>query len=265
MTQQLRRVLPRRPRRVIGRQLRRVKGRFRPNPFDGPGTPEETWAAWPGLQQLPVLDPRTWPSVAVIAPHPDDEILATGGMMAVMAAAGVRLRLIAITDGEASHPGDDPAVTARTRAAESAAAREALGAQDVEVIRLRMPDTGVAQCENELTSTLRELCAGFHACLAPWVKDAHPDHAAAGRAARRVSENVLYYPIWMWQWAKPADRRVPWHRACQIALPAEVAARKRSAILAFTSQLTDRGGDMGPILPAGFIAHFTRQQEILLR
>ena len=62
----------------------------------------------------------------------------------MLAAAGARLRLIAVTDGEASHPGADPEVIARVRTAESVAARHVLGVQDIEVIRLRLPDTGLS-------------------------------------------------------------------------------------------------------------------------
>jgi LmbE family N-acetylglucosaminyl deacetylase len=185
--------------------------------------------------------------------------------MAILAAAGVRLRLIAVTDGEASHPGADPAVIARTRIAESAAALDLLGAGDAEVIRLRFADTKVADREEELAAILGELCAGFGACLAPWEGDGHADHEAAGRAARRAVPDALAYPVWMWHWATPGDPRVPWRRACQVALPADAAARKRSAIAAFTSQLTDREGGLPPILPAGDVAHFTRRwQEVLL-
>ena len=69
----------------------------------------------------------------------------------------------------------------------------------------------------------------------------------------------------MWHWARPADPRVPWQRACRVPLPAEVAARKRAAIQAFASQLADRGLAAGPVLPPGIVAHFTSGQEVLLR
>ena len=58
---------------------------------------------------------------------------------------------------------------------------------------------------------------------------------------------------------------MPWHRAARIVLPAEIATRKRAAISAFASQLTDRDPDTGPVLPPGIVAHFTREQEVLLR
>jgi LmbE family N-acetylglucosaminyl deacetylase len=237
---------------------------LRPNRIERPGTAEESWASWLELRHLPAADPLAWASVAVIAAHPDDEVLGVGGTMAILAAAGVRLRLIAVTDGEASHPGGDPAALRRVRAEETAAALAALGARSADVIRLRFPDTGLAAREHELADVLREQCAGFEVCLAPWERDAHADHEAAGRAARCAGPPVLSYPIWMWHWAIPADARVPWRQARQVPLPPPVVARKRSAIAAFTSQLTDRGPDLGPVIPAGVVAHFTRPQEVLL-
>ena len=244
------------------------RGRVAPNRIDLPGTAEEAWDGWVELKRLPVADPLAWPSAVIVAAHPDDEILGAGGTLARLAAAGVRLRLVAVTDGEASHPAADPRATARRRVTESTDALRLLGVQDIEVIRLCLPDTGLTACEDELSGRLRELCAGFGMCLAPWQEDAHADHEAAGRAARRaarwVSQPVLSYPIWMWHWAKPGDQRVPWQRASQVLLSAEVAARKTAAIGAFASQLTDREGT-GPVLPPGIVAHFTRDQEVLLR
>ena len=248
-----------------------VSQRARPavNRIDLPGTTEEAWASWLELRHLPAAGLEAWRSVAIVAAHPDDEVLGAGGTMALLAAAGARLRLIAVTDGEASHPAADQDAIARTRIDESAHALRALGVHDIEVIRLRFPDTGLAAREDELAARLAGLCAGFGVCLAPWEADAHADHEAAGRAARRAvcqlpGSEVLSYPIWMWHWAIPADRRVPWARARGIPLPPDVAAAKQSAIGAFASQLTDRGA-LGPVLPPGIVAHFARDQEVLLR
>ena len=237
------------------------------NVIDAPGTPESAWRAWPGLGQLPVLDAAEWASAVVVAAHPDDEVLGAGGTIAALAARGARLRLVTLTDGEASHPHLREESIAPRRTAETLAALRALGAGDTEVIRLGLPDSGLAAHEHDVTARLQELAWGFDLLLAPWDQDAHPDHEVAGRAARaaRSGEGTLWYPVWMWHWARPGDPRVPWHAAGRVPLRRRVAACKRRAIGCFASQLQDRSGTQGPVLPAGIVAHFTRNIEVFLR
>jgi len=243
--------------------------RTRRHPIDAPGTDERSWRAWPWLSTLPgsglaVLAGVT--SAVFVAAHPDDEVLGAGGLMSMLAASRARLRLVAVTDGERSHQGhSSPAVLARRRTAETAAALGALGAGATEVIRLRLPDTRLAAREDELAAALAPLVAGFDLCLAPWDGDLHPDHEAASRAARRAAAGAFYcFPVWMWHWASPGDSRVPWDRALRIPLPPHTATRKRAAITRFASQTEDRGHGLGPVLAPGMIAHFTRTMEVLL-
>ena len=240
-----------------------------PHPIDAPGTDERTWAAWPWLRTLPGAGIALLAgvrSVVIVAAHPDDEVLGAGGMIALLAASRARLRVVSVTDGERSHRGHSaPAALARRRTAETATALRALGARAAEVVRLQLPDGALAGCEAKLTDALAPLVAGFDLCLAPWDHDLHPDHEAAGRAARRVSQAGLYcYPVWMWHWARPADPRVPWDQALRIPLPPRAAGRKRAAITCFASQTEDRGHGLGPVLTPGTIAHFTRAMEVLL-
>ena len=236
------------------------------NIIDAPGTVESAWHSWAPLAELPVVDITGWRSAVVVAAHPDDEVLGVGGAIALLAAAGARLRLVAVTDGEFSH-GDlaDPAALAERRVAETAAALRVLGAERTEVIRLRLPDAGLAWRENEVTARLRELTEGFDGCLAPWLRDVHADHEVTGRAARCAREESLGYPIWMWHWARPGDSRVPWHRAVRVPLPPEIVAVKQAAIGCFASQVEARQPSGQPVLTPGMLAHFTRAQEVLFR
>src|SRR6185312_15572981 len=94
----------RRPRRRSRHHVVSYRGRVAPNRIDRPGTAEEAWDGWVELKHLPVADPLDWPSAVIVAAHPDDEILGAGGTLARLAAGGARLRLVAVTDGEASHP-----------------------------------------------------------------------------------------------------------------------------------------------------------------
>ena len=103
-----------------------------------------------------MLDAAAWTSAVILAAHPDDEVLGAGGVVCLLAAAGSRLRLIAVTDGEASHPGHgDPAALARRRAQERAAALRELGAADAEVVRLGLPDSGAGRPGSEIAAAVR--------------------------------------------------------------------------------------------------------------
>jgi LmbE family N-acetylglucosaminyl deacetylase len=234
------------------------------NLIDAPGTAEACWQEWAGLGGLPTASVASWRSAVIVAAHPDDEVLGVGGTISILAASGARLRLVAITDGEASHPGiTDPAALAECRAAETTAALDRLGAADIDLVRLKMPDTRLVRLEAEIIAILSEVTAGYDVCLAPWPHDAHADHEAAGRAARRACESTLCYPVWMWHWARPGDRRVPWHRGLRVPLdPAHVAA-KQAAIGCFASQLEVPQASGQPVLPPGIVAHFTRTCEVL--
>src|SRR5512146_897064 len=213
----------------------------RRNPIDAPGTDERSWAAWPWLSTLPGAGLARLAgirSAVIVAAHPDDEVLGAGGLIAMLAASHARLRLVAVTDGEASHRGHTrPASIARRRAAETATALRTLGARTAEVIRLGLPDGRLDGHENQLAAALAPLVTDFDLCLAPWDRDKHPDHEAAGQAARRAGARAVYcFPVWMWHWASPGDPRVPWDQALRVPLPPPAVSRKRAAIRCFASQ-----------------------------
>ena len=154
------------------------------------------------------------------------------------------------------------------RTAESAAARGMLGARDADVIRLRLPDTGWPPVKTSWPAAWVSSAPDSRCAWRPGKRTRTPiTRRRAGRrgGARRAGLEMLSYPIWMWHWARPGDRRVPWPQACQVPLSADVAAKKKAAIGAFASQLTGREGAAGPVLPPGIVAHFTRPLEVLLR
>lgn len=100
----------------------------------GEGTPDASWQAWGGLRDLPVVDAATLVPpgrrAVIVAPHPDDEVLACGGLLQLLAAQGTAIVLVAVTDGTGSHPGSTtltPEQLARVRPLETEAALRALG------------------------------------------------------------------------------------------------------------------------------------------
>jgi LmbE family N-acetylglucosaminyl deacetylase len=237
-------------------------------PIAGEGTAEEVWRAWPAMRDWPVLSLDDLPGPPlVVAPHPDDEVLGVAGLMARAGAA----ELVAVTDGEASHPGST--VHTRTglallRRAETAEALRRLGLADTPVHRLGHPDGAVD--EAALTESLTDLLTPGRWCLATWRGDGHPDHEAVGRAAARAcaltGARLLEYPVWAWHWASPDDGRVPWSRARRVDLAPEHRAAKAAAIRAFPSQIAPLGPAAADaaILPPHVLARFARPFEVVL-
>jgi len=239
-------------------------------PVAAPGTPEAAWQRW-GVT-FPTFSLLGCRRLVVVAPHPDDEILGLGGTMAIAAASGIRVDVVAVTDGEASHGGSTtvtPADLATRRPAESLAALAELGVPP-RITRLGIHDGAVADHEPELASQLAEIIADDPAgtwCAAPWRNDGHPDHDATGRACalalRDTRVRLVEYPVWMWHWAAPGDASVPWSAARSVRLPNGIARAKRDAVARFASQLAapDTEPDFAPILPQHVLARLLRATE----
>ena len=250
---------------------------------DDLGTSEAEWLASPRLARLAVLAPEDiaalvpaggMPRMVVVAPHPDDEVLALGGLLATFARLGWQIEVVAVTDGEGSHPRSrtvSPAELARRRAREREHALGCLGIDRAAVRRLACPDSEVrdaADLPQRLAAHLGH-DRGARVCLAPWEHDGHPDHDAVGRAARQVCRELgvplLEYPVWAWHWAQPDGDDLPWARARRFVLDGETLAAKGRAIAAYRSQVEPLGPGAGDeaILPPAVLARFHRPFEVL--
>lgn len=217
-----------------------------------------------------------WPPagpIVLVAPHPDDELLATGATLAAASGAGVEIRVVAATDGEMSHPNLSDArrreLVAR-RLAETSTAYTAAGIEATRT-RLSLPDFG-ADADPDgwgvaLAEGLAPLLDGAAVCLAPWDHDGHPDHDACGRTAATLATDagvpLISFPVWSWNWDDPDDPRIPFHRAARFDLDSGLLDRKRAGIAAYASQTRPEDGHR-PVLPAAFLAHFTRPAEVFL-
>lgn len=238
----------------------------------GGGTPEWRWRSWSRV--FPPLELAGCRRLVVVAPHPDDEVLGVGGLMATAVGTGVELDIVAVTDGDASHPGSPtvtPAELARLRPAESACALLALGLSAA-TTRLRVPDGRVRRHEPQVTEVLRSLLAGDPTgtwCLATARFDGHPDHEATGRAAAAActatGARLLEYPVWAWHWAKPDDPTVPWERASTIVLRVELEQAKKAAAQCFGTQIRPLSDDPADaaVLPPPMLERLLRSWELV--
>jgi LmbE family N-acetylglucosaminyl deacetylase len=231
--------------------------------LDGAGTPESDWQGCPQLRNLPPWNIPTPPTGrgVIVAPHPDDEILGVGGTWSVLCTAGVEMVLVAVTDGENSHPRQAAELRQR-RPLESTAAAGCLGVAAAPTLRLGHPDGDIA--ESRLRDQLAHILRSGDLVLAPWDQDGHPDHDRVGRAARAVADQrraqLLSYLVWAWHWASPDGHDLPWDQAVRVELGRHLARRKRRAVRCFTTQLTGPN----PILSPAIIERLTRSYEVLL-
>lgn len=242
----------------------------------GDGTPESDWRDW--LSQQPLPESTAAQLVAsgqravVVAPHPDDEVLAAGGLLAQLARLGRKACVIAVTDGGASHPGStvwSAERLARQRPVETARALAALGVE-APVVRLQLRDGELAGSIGRLAGLLQSLLTPDDVLFTTWRLDGHPDHEATGRAcaqaAMATGAQLVEVPVWAWHWAAPGDLRLPWSSACLVPLDPGIVERKCAALQAFRSQLGfDPSTGQPPVLRDSIRERAARPFELMFR
>lgn len=207
-----------------------------------------------------LLDPeallkRPGASLMVLAPHPDDESLAAGGLIQRALDHGVRVSVVFVTDGE-NNPWPQRALErrlwigsrqrggwARRRREEADKALRELGAESTEVHRLGWPDGGVTwmllEETDSMLATMRGLLERERPTLLvlPDLFDRHPDHSAMHVLMEMVFQSMP-------RESKPECLGYLLHGRSQTGAPCRAVftlspdeqVRKRRAIAAHTSQ-----------------------------
>jgi LmbE family N-acetylglucosaminyl deacetylase len=215
-------------------------------------------------------------SVLVVAPHPDDETLGSGGAVALLARAGVPTHIAFVTDGSASHPLHPvftPAQIAGIRENEARAATAALGIDWSRVEFLGAPDGGLADLgaagAAEVAARIARLLTRLNpdAILLPCRGDGSSDHNAAFQLVEKAlgetgqRPRMLEFPIWAWRnpllLLKPlVTSRTVW----RVAL-GELRDAKLAALAAYVSQTLPIPPDKEPLLSPEFKSEFTSTEE----
>lgn len=216
---------------------------------------------------------------AVLAPHPDDETLGCGGLLATLAAAGNAPHVVFLTDGSASHRGhprlDAPGVAA-LRAGEAAAALGVLGVPRERTHFLNAPDGRLSRLESAeriqildaLAGLLRELNPAeiYH----PFRRDGSSEHEASfvliedALQTARIAPRRLEFPVWSW-WSPRLLARFAFAGGRVWRLPiGTVRSRKREAAAAYRSQVEPAPPWPRAVLPEGFVDSFLRFDEYFL-
>lgn len=173
--------------------------------------------------------------VLIVAPHMDDEVIACGGTLLILADQGAELHVVYASDSSTGEP-----------RAEAAAAISAVRRREAERVREFMSFTSAtelpfrdgqlykheAALADSLAREIRRLEPDLIMC--PFPGDAHSDHmscaSAVAIAARRArwDGSILAYEVWTPMWPNVA---------VDIS---RVAHRKEQAIQLYESQVADR-------------------------
>src|SRR6185369_16035099 len=142
--------------------------------------------------------------VLIVAPHPDDEAIATGGLIQQTLAGGGAVRVVFLTDGERNVwpqramlrkwriTAADRMAWGALRRREALASLALLGASEGDAAFLGFPDGGLnilaAVGDARIADALSALVRSFEPTLvvSPSSFDLHSDHRAAALFAHRV-------------------------------------------------------------------------------
>ncbi|BES70564.1 PIG-L family deacetylase [Marinobacter nanhaiticus D15-8W] len=147
--------------------------------------------------------------VLVASPHPDDESLGCGGLIARCADLSIPVTVLAMTSGDASHPGNRVwrRELATIRKREQRNALKTLGLERPDVLALELPDGHLDKITGQMRDRIVELIRdtlqsrAVRSVFVPAVDDCHNDHRETARLMAEVLgqcpvEYVFSYQIW---------------------------------------------------------------------
>jgi LmbE family N-acetylglucosaminyl deacetylase len=187
----------------------------------------------------------------VVAPHPDDESLACGGLIAEACRQGLRGKVVIVSDGLGSHPNSKAYPPDRLRVLREGEARRAgaeLGLKPEDMLFLGLADRFVPsegadaqRAIGVIVDCVRQSGAG--SLFVSWRHDHHCDHEASYRITREAQRRITGVRLFeyvVWGHTLPPSTEVdPIPSGFRIRIDPECLEKKRRAIAAHRSQTTD--------------------------
>jgi N-acetylglucosamine malate deacetylase 1 len=174
-------------------------------------------------------------TVLVLAPHMDDEVIGCGGTLALHLAAGARVSVVFLTDGQRGGPAEGASSQAdviATRKQESQRALQELGIAPAQYLG---GEDGNLAATDTLAAALREVLQRTAPDIVylPFFLEEHPDHRAASALlaaavqGTQLSFRCHGYEVW-----------TPLFPNCLVAIDATIDAKRR-ALGHYQSQLAE--------------------------
>lgn len=222
-------------------------------------------------------------SALIIAPHPDDETFGCGGLIALKCQMGVKVSVVFLTDGEASHKNccETPPVMigcARRELAHEICADLGVSRDNVHWLGLtdgsipNVGEPGFTEAVQQLAELMDLLTP--EEVFASHPQDSWPDHEAASELVLHALKQgrkcavaeLIYYPVWLWHNLRL--RTLP-TVVCYRIECIDISAVMHLKLKASWSYLENRNKTCGmPIsgsLPEGFKAYIANENEFFMR
>lgn len=206
------------------------------SPADHAVTSEDAWRSWASDVDLPAPHWGEPGKAVVVAPSYVDAIVAAGGTLCRLEAAGWQLMILVVT-GRSDAVGDSLLVAGQVELvgeADGSRALRRLGLSRAPVCHLHLPASGAAPDPDHLVRLLAYELVGSQWCVAPFRGEADPARAAVGtaaaRAARGAGAGVAAFPLDLWSWGAPGDGDLPWAHAAAQPLDEPTRSRKADAV-----------------------------------
>ncbi len=217
----------------------------------------------------------------VFAPHPDDETLGCGGMIALKRQQGVEVWVVFLTDGQDSQFNHVRIKTiaelVQIRQHEALAALDTLGVQASEIRFLDLPDGSLPNLpeakRQQVVNQLIDLLEASNAqeVYVTYRKDIHPDHQEAYELVRSAvlqsqrELELIQYPVWAnWRPQQIDFQAEEVENVYRLSI-AETRDKKMQALDAYRSQYLPLALGAKPPLPPGFIKWFSSPYEIFFK
>ena len=223
----------------------------------------QAWSELPLVGLDAILQGR---APLILAPHPDDESIGCGGLIAQCCAAGTPPHVVILTDGCMSHPKSQSHPPERLRHLREEEAREALlllGLPHGRTWFLGHTDTGLTCAGPSFTLAARRIAGicenqGCNIIFSTWRHDPHCDHVAAATLAEHIAIRERILP-------DDADVDEPQPRGYRLDISEELALKQK----AIMTHATQYGGVIkddqeGFTLPEGLLDVFRRPVETYL-
>jgi LmbE family N-acetylglucosaminyl deacetylase len=232
------------------------------------------WLTLPIQSLDALLDGRT---PLILAPHPDDESLGCGGLIAQCAERGIAAQVAILTDGSRSHPesrSHPPPLLAKVRRAEAEQALSILGLAVKSLHWIGIEDTRLpsqGEAAEEVAATLSDVMVrtGCSLIIAPWGQDPHCDHEAAQAIGQRLAQRhgvpLLSYPVWGWTLLDDEELPVQTVAGMRLEISRQLQL-KQQATAAHATQYSGVITDVpdGFVLPEALLSVFRQPYETFL-